>query len=138
MVRASGNVFGFDKVEEVFRKLTDNVVSAEDTVRDTADVMRDDARKYFGSKTTTRTGQGKSGIQSEHTKGESTVGWGARPGFHPFFFEHGFVAKDNRNKRIPIRKRRGTWIPARPHMRPAFYDNIDEYKETMKTKLHKI
>ena len=130
-------VYGFNEVSALFDRLEENTSGAEDTVIKYADLMQEAARRNFQRVTRTRTGEGAKGIQVNHETSQSEVGWGPRPGFHPFFFEHGFVAKDNRNKNIPIRRRRGTWIPARPHMRPAFEEYVNDFLSEASKNLHK-
>lgn len=103
-------VFGFD---EAAQDMEDFVVKADrgkKVMQESADRMRDSARRHFQSQTTTRTGQGASGIQSEHQGDASEVGWSARPGLHGYFHEIGTY------KDYP-----------KPHMRPAFDENEQEF-----------
>ena len=135
MVRVKAEVYGFDKINNMFAKYEDNVVEAKVVLKKHADVMRDTARQNATSGGLKVTGGGVSGIQTEKTENGHNVGWSTRPNFHLYFHELGFHAVDNRHGKQTIRRdtkgarkrrygrARATYVPPTPHMRPAFKAN---------------
>ena len=72
-----------------------------------------------------------------------TIGWSERPGLHGYFHELGFHALNNRAKKKQVIPRTGksrkrvyrrvkaTYVPPRPHMRPAF----DKYNKDIEIRV---
>ena len=135
--------FGFDDSAAEMDKLFNNSNKAQKEMRDVADDMRDQAKRNAQAGGLERTGAGISGIISEHKGDESIVGWGGRPNFHLYFHELGFHALDNRQKRRKksgkehggFRGRKATYVPATPHMRPAFESKQQEFQRRIQNKL---
>lgn len=134
------DVFGFSEAAEEMNRYLSKAKNAKKVMREVADEMRDLAKQNAISAGLQRTGDGVSGIQSEHHDDFSEVGWAPKPNFHLYFHERGFHALDNRYKKKWRLKRGGkggkgvrsykgvtaTYIPPSPHMRPAYYTKKPE------------
>lgn len=134
-------VFGFDSVISEMDGYIRKAKNAKKAVRESADEMRDLARSNASAQGLFKTGAGVSGIDSEHHEGYSEIGWSNRPNLHLYFHERGFHALDNRYKEKWRLKRQGkrgkgarsyrgvtaTYIPPKPHMRPAFTAKKNEF-----------
>lgn len=132
-------VFGFVESSNDMQKYARNTEKAVEAKQRIGDEMRDRAKQNFQAATTTRTGQGASGIISEHAREKSEIGWADRPGFHGYFHELGFHALDNRGGKRWVLKRsskrtgrrrtykrvKATYVAPSPHMRPAF-DSLEQ------------
>lgn len=138
------DVFGFGEAIEEFDRYIFKATKAKQVVKDVADEMRDLAKDNATVAGLIETGKGVSGIESVHHEGYSEVGWAPRPNFHLYFHERGFHALDNRRKEWKLSRKgrqkgkRGkgardykgvsaTWVPATPHMRPAFFAKEQEF-----------
>lgn len=148
MVRVKVEHFGFDDINKQFAKYETNVEEAKEILRESAEKMRDDAKKNVrASRLIMRTGKGHDGIETEPTKNGYNIGWGKRPNFHLYFHELGFHALDNRHGKQHIRRdtrgarkrrygrARATYVPPTPHMRPAFKANRQEFIYKMVNKI---
>ena len=122
--------FGESAIEmENYHSKADNAMRELETI---ADDMMNEARDIFTSKSPPRTHKGERGIAQEKKSSTITIGWSGRPGLHGYFHELGFHALDNRAKKKQVIPRTGksrkrvyrrvkaTYVPPRPHMRPAF------------------
>lgn len=142
-------VFGFDESAQDMQQLSNNALKAVVVKNAIGEEMREKAESNFKSVTRTRTGDGAGGIIAEHTNEKSTIGWADRPGLHGYFFEKGFHALDNRGRRWVLkrssrrtgRKRsykkvKATYVPPRPHMRPAHDALVGKYFSEIDKALH--
>lgn len=139
MVRVKAEVFGFDRINNQFAKYENNVEASKLVLEKHAKTMEAAAKSNAVAGGLRVTGQGVSGIQTEPTENGFNVGWASRPNFHLYFHELGFHAVDNRGSKQTIRRDlrgarkrryqrvRATYVPATPHMRPAFKQNRDKF-----------
>ena len=144
--------FGFDDISDDFEQFEHNADDIMPEVEQMAIKMRDRARSIATAKGLRNTGQGVEGIEveerSEKPEGYD-VGWGQRPGFHLFFHEIGFHALDNRRGKVRLRRnsrgsrariydsKRATYVPAKPHMRPAFDELEPQFYEKIQKTIEK-
>ncbi|MGX7099595.1 hypothetical protein ACWOBH_06235 [Globicatella sanguinis] len=137
MARAFG--FGESAMEmEKYHSKADNAMKELEKI---ADDMMDEARDVFMMKSPPRTHKGEKGIVQDKKGSTITIGWSGRPGLHGYFHELGFHALDNRRKQIIPRTRKSrkrvyrrvkaTYVPPRPHMRPAF----DKYNKDIEIRV---
>ena len=141
--------FGFDDLTADFDKLINNVERVKPEVRKVAIKMRDRARIIAKVKGLQKTGAGVSGIDLEEKDDRIDIGWSQRPGLHLFFHEIGFHALDNRRGRVRLsRNSRGkrsriysgkgaTYVAPKPHLRPAFDENEEEFYKKVQQTLEK-
>lgn len=143
---AKARVFGFD---ESASEMDDYAKKADNAMKELVSIaedMRDTAKEIFAKVSTMRTGKGQSGIEIEKKTTEVLVGWETRPNLHGYFHELGFHALDNRHKKQRIsrtgksRKRmyrrvKATYVPPRPHMRPAFGKHIGDMEIRVQNKI---
>lgn len=111
-------VFGFDDFADDLDIFVEKSDGAVDGMHEMGDRMRDDARRNASNQGLEVTGQGVAGIQVEKNQDDTTVGWSRRPGLHLYFHEIG-TYKDN----------------PKPHMRPAFDENEQDYVELVQNKI---
>lgn len=142
-----GKVFGFNESSAEMAIYSKKANLAIKELEKIGKDMRDDARKNFESVSGTRTGRGVAGIVMERSLQTVRVGWSPRPGLHGYFHELGFHALDNRfKKRHHIRrtsksrkriytKVAATYVPPRPHMRPAFDGRVDEIEDRIQRRI---
>lgn len=125
-------VYGFNESAAEMDMYSRKADKAMEELEAIAEDMQSTAKEIFAGKSRPRTGAGVDGIVIERTRSSITIGWSDRPGLHGYFHELGFHALDNRGKKKHIIPRTGksrkriyrrvkaTYVPPRPHMRPAF------------------
>ncbi|MGF3066641.1 hypothetical protein [Facklamia sp. P12950] len=140
-------VFGFDKAAKMFDEIASKADEGRKTTEEYQEKMMNLARRNFQAGLTQRTGKGAAGIQKETSGDHYDIGWSGRPGMHGYFHELGFHALDNRRKGIRHKKlggtnrhggyrgRTATYVPATPHMRPAYYELKDQYTKEAQRRL---
>ena len=135
-------IFGFDEALTDIDNFIKKGDKTSEKNRKWADKMKDEARNIARSNGLIKTSKGIDGILTDHGESQSEVGWAGRPNFHLYFHELGFHALDNRFgkqyiKRTGKRRQRGyrkvraTYIPPKPHMRPAFDKLEQQYYSDM-------
>lgn len=124
-------VFGFNESAQEMEMYHSKADNALKELQEIGKDMMEEAKSNFAKVSNQRTGKGRDGIVMEKEGKKVTIGWSERPGLHGYFHELGFHALDNRGKRQHIRRTtksrkrmyarvRATYVPPRPHMRPAF------------------
>ncbi|MGF3073226.1 hypothetical protein ACQV2T_06740 [Facklamia sp. P13069] len=141
-------VFGFDKAAKMFDEIASKADEGRKTTEEYQEKMMNLARRNFQAGLTQRTGKGAAGIQKETSGDHYDIGWSGRPGMHGYFHELGFHALDNRRGKRYVLKRNktgrrerkytkkiATYVPATPHMRPAYYELKDQYTKEAQRRL---
>lgn len=141
--------FGFEEAIQDFEQFEQNANNVDQEVKKVAVKMRDRSRQIATAKGLNKTGAGVEGIEEEKTADGYDIGWSDRPNFHLYFHELGFHALDNRLGKIRLRRNtkgkrsrqyggvKATYIPAKPHVRPAFDELEPEYYEKIQNALEK-
>lgn len=141
--------FGFEEAAKDFEKFERNVDDVEPEVKKVAVKMRDRSRQIAIAKGLNKTGAGVEGIEEERTEGGYDIGWSERPNFHLYFHELGFHALDNRGGKTRLKRNSkgkrerhydgvaATYVPAKPHVRPAFDELEPEYYNKIQSVLEK-
>lgn len=141
--------YGFEEAANDFQKLERNADEAEPEVHKMAIKMRDRAKNIAIAKGLNRTGAGVDGIEEEKTDNGYDIGWAERPNFHLYFQEIGFHALDNRLAKVRLKRSSGgkrersydgvkaTYVPPKPHVRPAFDELEPEFYGKIQNVLEK-
>lgn len=104
------DIFGFDEAAQDMDVFADKTDRGREAMYEVGDKMVKSAKRDFQAQTTTRTGQGASGIEMDKNTDAVEIGWSSRPRLHAYFHELG-TYKD----------------PPKPHMRPAFDEHEEEF-----------
>ncbi|MCW6666951.1 hypothetical protein NHG34_05240 [Aerococcaceae bacterium NML190938] len=141
-------MFGFDEAVLQFDAYASKTKKAKEALNEVADDMVRTAKAYATSAGLVRSGAGISGIVKETHGNDVTIGWSTRPGLHLYFHERGFHALDNRHRTWKLKRRgkrgkgyrdyrgvKATYIPPKPHMRPAFYKHEREFQDKVQNKI---
>lgn len=141
--------FGFDELVEDTNKLLSNAGNLMPEVKKKAITIRDRAKIIAKTKGLKKTGAGVSGIEIEEKEDAVDIGWSERPGLHLYFHELGFHAVDNRRGRVRVRRnsrgnrarlydsKQATYVAAKPHLRPAFDENEEDFYKKIQQTLEK-
>ena len=112
------STFGFDEAAQDMETLTTNAETVSTVYDQSAAKIVNKSKSIASGKGLQVTGAGVAGIVKEVDGNGFKAGWGGRPGLHLYFHEIG-TYKD----------------PAKPHMRPAFDENEQQFERLVQNKI---